>query len=526
MVPIRSRVAMAGRFVRDLGAFLDSPPDPDEAEKRLGTQLKGRSRSLVPMLQHGVFSNPDSPYRALMESAGIDSEMVAAKIDRVGLEATLAWLFEAGVHVSLDEFKGRVPIVRPGLELRSGAGEFDNPLLQSHYEGRTGGSRGVGTRLVIDLGLLAYETDHVQLALEGLGALDRPAALWRPRPPGVTGLKEALYRARLGRPPQVWFAQNRSRWFGEGFGSAMLTLLAILGSRFWGKPLPRPRHVPLDRAVEVARWLAGMVAAGTPALLDTNVSSAVRVCHAARQESLDIAGSIFRSGGEPLTPQRAALIRGAGCSVACNYGVAEAGRLGIACSDAKVVDDVHFLGDKIALLQRPKQLADGSEVAALYITTLHPSTPKLMINVEIGDHAVLERRECGCPFGLAGFSEHLHTIRSYEKLTSEGMHFVGSDLMELLETTLPQQFGGDALDYQLVEREIDGLCRVALVVSPAIGVIDEPHLIETMLDALKVGGQGRGMMSQWWKDGSVLTVERREPYTTGAAKVMPLHLQS
>ncbi len=79
-----------------------------------------------------------------------------------------------GVRVSLDEFKGRRPIERSGLHLDVRASDFDNPLARSHFEASTGGSRGVGTRLMIDLDLLRYESIHLFLSLQSLGALDRP----------------------------------------------------------------------------------------------------------------------------------------------------------------------------------------------------------------------------------------------------------------------------------------------------------------------------------------------------------------
>jgi hypothetical protein len=42
----------------------------------------------------------------------------------------------------MEEFKGRRPIARPGLELPVSPEDFDNPLLERHYEASTGGSKG------------------------------------------------------------------------------------------------------------------------------------------------------------------------------------------------------------------------------------------------------------------------------------------------------------------------------------------------------------------------------------------------
>ncbi len=99
-------------------------------------------------------------------------------------------------------------------------------------------------------------------------------------------------------------------------------------------------------------------------------------------------------------------------------------------------------------------------MGALLFTTLLPTSAKVLLNFESDDYGViLTERECGCPIGELGFERHLHTIRSYEKLTSEGMNFVGGDLLRLVEEVLPSRFGGGPPDYQLVEEEVDGLAE-------------------------------------------------------------------
>jgi len=185
-----------------------------------------------------------------------------------------------------------------------------------------------------------------------------------------------------------------------------------------------------------------MSAAGTPAILQSTPSSAVRVCLAARQEAIDLEGAVFRLGGEAYTQSKAAVVADAGARAFCHYFMAEAGLLGIACAVPAEPGDVHVALDKVALLRRPRRLATGETVDALLLTTLLPVAPKLMLNVETDDYAVLERRDCGCLVGAAGFGWHLRGIRSYEKLTSEGMSFLGDDLVTLVEHVLPGRFSG------------------------------------------------------------------------------------
>ena len=201
----------------------------------------------------------------------------------------------------------------------------------------------------------------------------------------------------------------------------------------------------------------------------------------------------------------------------------EVARAGVACAAPSSLDDVHLVTDKLAVIQHQREIG-GTQVGSLLLTTLLPSSPKLMLNVECDDHGVLERRRCGCPVGDAGFELHLHTIRSFEKLTSEGMNFLRDDILEVVEHVLPSRFGGSATDYQLVEQEVDGLPKVSILVSPRIGALDDAEVIRAVLDALGSGPGFRGMMAGIWSEGETLRVERREPYATSSAKILSLHV--
>src|SRR5713226_8294384 len=106
---------MAVRFGRDLGGFLRRPLTPDECRQQLIRQLHAREASFLDVVERGIFGNARSPYRALMSHAQIEQEDVVAWVQAVGVEGTLARLYDAGVSVTLDEFKGRRPIRRRGL---------------------------------------------------------------------------------------------------------------------------------------------------------------------------------------------------------------------------------------------------------------------------------------------------------------------------------------------------------------------------------------------------------------------------
>ncbi|HVS02840.1 MAG TPA: hypothetical protein VMT16_08730, partial [Thermoanaerobaculia bacterium] len=240
----------------------------------------------------------------------------------------------------------------------------------------------------------------------------------------------------------------------------------------------------------------------------------------------DVAGSVFRVGGEPLTPARERLVRAAGCRALPRYSLAEAGNLGLACGRPEVADEVHLVTDRVAVLQRQREVGSGAaRVEALVLTTLVPESPKLLLNVEIDDYGVLSSRRCGCLLEEVGLTRHLHTVRSYDKLTTLGMSFLGGELIELLDEVLPARFGGAPGDYQLVESESpQGLPRIDLVVHPRVGELAHAEVVDTVLARLGDHRDARRMMARLWRDGAALRVVRSEPMVSAAAKVLPLHL--
>jgi len=516
---------MGARYVGGLGAFLRQPLRQQDCRRLLDQQYRAREESFLRLLERGVYGNPRSPYRTLLEKAGIHLSDIAGLLKQQGMEGCLERLHEAGVYISLDEFKGRSPLCRPGLEIPLHAEDFDNPLLQRHYEAFTGGSRGAGRRLVLDLDQITRDTIPHAVFQEAFGLVARPMGVWRPCPPNNSGIKKSLMQAKLGRSVDRWFSQNRLAESPAMWKYAAFTWYTTLAARFYGSRCPAPEYTPLSEVMKVTRWMADCRASGNPAYLDTAASGAVRVCMAAREHGLDISGSLFRTGGEPLTAGKARAIRDAGAQAVCHYTMSEIGPIGMACADASALDDVHVLQQKAAVIQRRQRIGPaGVEAGVLYLTSLTPVSPKIMLNVESGDYAVLEQRRCGCPLGAAGLDQHLHTIRSYEKLTSEGMTFLGGDLLLLLEEVLPRAFGGSPTDYQFVEEEDNGLPRVNLVVSPRVGALEESRVVAVTLEFLASRSTGNRLMAGIWRQGETLRLVRREPYATHASKILALHV--
>jgi hypothetical protein len=380
--------------------------------------------------------------------------------------------------------------------------------------------------MAIDLDLLEHECAYHSFFHTAFGLSERPFALWRALPPSASGIHQVLRQVKIGDSAAHWFSPWRPGRDLSALKFAIFTRYTLQAVRRRGAQLAAPEHCPPAEAATVARWLAERRREGRPAWVDTQASLAVRACLAAQEEGLDISATLFRTGGEPLTGAKARIIDATGSHAVCHYTMGETGRIGAACSEQHAVDDVHLLTDKLAVTQRERPVgSNGGRVGALYYTSLLPSCPKAMINLESGDYGVIEERPCGCPFGELGMTLHLHDIRSFDKLTSEGNQFLGTDLLALIEEVLPGRFGGAPTDYQLVEEEVEGLPKVGIVVPPRLGDISDEDVVATVLAFLASEPRNR-LMADVWRAGDTLRVVRREPHVSPAAKILALHVPS
>ena len=275
----------------------------------------------------------------------------------------------------------------------------------------------------------------------------------------------------------------------------------------------------------VVRWLQAVLREGATPFLFTFPSSAVGLCRAALDASTELSGAELTLGGEPITEARLAVIRQTGAHALPRYGSIETGPIGYGCLEPEAPDDVHLLDDLQALIQPLSDAApDGLPSSSLFVSSLHPASPFVMLNVSLGDQATIVRRSCGCPMERHGWAVHLHSIRSYEKLSVGGMTFLDTGLIRVLEEVLPGRFGGAPTDYQLVEEEAPGGAQLLrLLVHPRLRV-DTEVVSEAFLDAIGVSPARVRMIENLWRDAAQFRVEQTAPLSTRAGKILHLHV--
>lgn len=382
-------LSAGARLVSQLPAYLREPLGLDQARAILRRRLDRREADFLDLVRRGIVANPRSPYLALFRLAGLELGDLERLVARDGLEGALQTLYRSGVYLSVDEFKGRRPAVRGSATVAIDPGGLPNLLSVPHLWAATGGSRGPSTPVPLDLASLRDWAVNMYLGLDARGGAGWSNAVW-----GTPGLGPLLWYSLCGGPVARWFSQldpdarhlhPRYRWSVRAV--AWTSWLCRL-------PLPSLEHVPVDAAVPIARWMAECLGRGDVPHLWAFPSSAARLCRAAGLAGIDLTGAQFTVTGEPVTAARLALIRAAGADAVPDYGSADSGgSMTLGCLDPEAADDVHLFHDLNGLIQaRDPPLPDR----ALLVSSLRPTTPFVLLNVSMGDCAVVTTRRCGC----------------------------------------------------------------------------------------------------------------------------------
>jgi hypothetical protein len=495
--------------------FIRNPLDFENAKHSVNKRLMQRDDNFLTIAKNLIYHRQENPYRMLLNLIGCEYGDLESLVNNDGVESALQVLFQQGVYLTVDEFKGRSPVVRGSFKMEVHPGLFRNPLSSSHLFAQTSGSRGAPTTVYVDLAKMKGDAAHRRLALQPRSDGQRQVAVWQG--PEGPDLKLLLIFSCMGDPPIRWFVragdpalQNRSwRW---------RTQLLRFGCLAGGIRIPKPKYVPHDDPLPIARWMAEVLGAGKVPYLNAVASSAVRLCEAAFGSGIDLSGAKFMLNGEPTTEARLAVLKRIGAEGIPDYGTNETGSIGYGCMSPEAPDDVHLFHDSFALIQ-PESANKNIPSNALFITALETKAPFLMLNVSTGDQAIITKRKCGCPLQRFGWDTHLHSIRSYEKLTTGGLTLLDSDLIRVLEEVLPAKFGGGPSDYQLLEEEEEGQPCLTLLVNPKIGSVETNKVAEAFLTGIGAGS------NRLWRTPGFFRVVIQAPLLGSSGKIQHLHVE-
>jgi hypothetical protein len=500
-----------------LRRYLHNAGQDAEGAAAIRSGLAERDQRFFKVLEKAVYARPESLYSLLLERAGFSLKDIRSLVGGQGLEGARETLYRAGVYVTHDEMKGRMPVDRGGRCFPVTERDFDNPLIRLHVRGVTSGTTGRPT--VTRINFAHYETQLPLTAVEcGLLGDERTVyGLWLP--PFAAGLSFNMRMAGLGRLPEKWFSQVSLSPFAAPRGQR-LDMLGLVGlSNLFGVRIPFPEHVPVSNPAPVVRWVAATLGRGLTVVLSTHPASGVRVARWAAAHGIRLDGAVLVIAGEPVTRAAREAIEASGAACRPYYAASELGVASTPCLAPRGADDVHLCSDRFVVIGRGDPLAEKGSGRRLLFTGLSLAAPKILINAETGDCAHLEQRSCGCPWDDLGYDTHLSAIWSPEKLTAEGLTFEYATIARILELKLPRLLGGAIGDYQLVVRTgPGGRTDYRLLVSPSVKPLDHGEARRVFLEALAAGPEVHRLMAEVLTEAGQFKVVRRAPLWTAAGK--------
>ena len=512
------------RLFRRLAAYFQQPQSMAESRVTIRRRIERREELFLETARDRLYA-ADSPYRPLLALAQCACRDLDIMVRQRGLEEALERLYRAGVYLSFQEFKSGGAIRRDGREFRVVPAQFNNPTVSGVLPVRSGGTRSAGTWSALNIEYLAdVYVPQLALTLDMFGGWDAPILTWQLGFPSGAGIGHWFCLARLRRRHVRWFSLTPIPRGIEARRRAAFELAHLAAGRA-GLRLPRPEFVPVGAAGIVLDAIRHELAGAGRCVMFTTPSCAVRLAAEAQARGESLRGVLFLCGSEALTPGKADEIRAREARVASYYMISEVGgAVGAPCSAPEDVDDMHFRSDALAMIARGRP-GEGPRHDVMLITTLLPHAPKLLLNVEMDDFALIRERACGCVWDELGCRTHLVGLRSVTKLTGEGTTLLGTNVVHILEHILPAMFGGTSVDYQLVEAEgADRLTHLYLLVSPRLGPLDEAAVRRRFIEALdRTAGMPLGGRRPIWEQADSIRVLRRDPIPTGAGKLLPFH---
>src|SRR5439155_20997734 len=224
-------------------------------------------------------------------------------------------LYARGVYLTVEEYKGRRPVIRGSTTLTFEPAQLGNPFLSIYIPQYTSGSRGPATPSSFDLAYVRDRTVNQLLYLEALGGGRWHHAIWES--PGGGAILRMLDFMCLGPPLMRWFSPVDPISAGLDPNRRWIWRILWLGGLLAGAPPPRPRIVPIDSPLPIARWMADVIRSGhSPHLVNSTPSAAVRLCQAAYTAGIDLRGAHMTITAEPVTRTRLEQIRRTGARAA------------------------------------------------------------------------------------------------------------------------------------------------------------------------------------------------------------------
>lgn len=506
------------RLAKGLKPFLRTTLTVAEAESSIRQWMRDREMRFLRKLERTVFEYPASPYLKLFKAGGIELQDVHRLVGQEGLEGTLSQLRDAGVYVTWEELKGRTELRRGSWSCTVQEASFNNPTDRTHYVIRSGGTSGTPVRVPVALDDHAQSAPNWAYLFHAYGWLDEPLIFWTP---AHTSIANSYLRcAKFGKKYSKWFHLAGMKSFPERFRStAVHSLIRYVGG------FPAPEKATMQNLEKVSDYLFEQLSSGFKPVVRCPPSAAAALAIEVCRQGRSLQGVSFLLGAEPVTEARRRTIESAGAKAVPTYGTTEAGWVGAQFPGDLITDEVRIFRDAYAVVRQSRGGSTERQPGPLLCTSLRPAGPKVLLNAELGDAAVVEPVTATDSAAQIGYDLRMHSIRSFRKVTAWGVTLALNDLYVVLEEDLPRLFKAKVGDFQLLEEQSDnGISGLRLLVNPTVQASEE-QLQRVFLDRLSRVRLYYRAMGEMLAEVGTFKIERRQPVTTVSGKVLPVVLR-
>ena len=196
-------VTARARFFRRAPGVLPRAIDSAGARRGPGRPKDRRQADCLALMDRAVYESPppflSRPPAARRRSSG----NLDRRVRDEGVEGATRALVGAGVYVTVEGLEGRRPVARGSLSFPSRPHDVDNPGMTGHVPARSGGSRSLGTIVLMDLEFIRDAAEDTYLLFETRGAMAWTQARWQA--PGRGVIARLLEYARFGQVAVYWF---------------------------------------------------------------------------------------------------------------------------------------------------------------------------------------------------------------------------------------------------------------------------------------------------------------------------------
>jgi len=216
--------------------------------------------------------------------------------------------------------------------------------------------------------------------------------------PAAAGINNLLIYAKMGIAAERWFARKMPVTSNLQALYHWLVTKAVIGAvKRSGSQLPTPEFFDDGREIEqIVHWSTAKQKREKTCCITTAASNAVRIAHTAFSLGVFLDGVKFIVTGEPFTEFKQRIITSVGASAIPRYAYGGSINVGYGCANPAYADELHVNQHLLALIPGPPRGRADDLVYPFLCTTLHPSFPRLLVNVESGDYGVFTSRNCGC----------------------------------------------------------------------------------------------------------------------------------